>query len=103
LQRSCTVSLYVNEALPFQPLAAAASSKDRARVTAAHSAQSTAAADQAAPDAAQAESSGDTPAAADPLQDVIKKAVQAQVAALSEVMSCPPPLHFAPLFWREYD
>ena len=54
--------------------------------------QSAAATAQAAADeAAAADASGASAAAGDPMQDVIKKAVQAQVAALSEVTRLPLP------------
>lgn len=85
-----TVSLYVNEALPFQPLASSTSSGDRAAAaaqeSAAHSTQSAADAPPGTEESAAA-ASGDSAEALDPMQDIIKKAVQSQVAALSEELS----------------
>ena len=81
------MSLYVNEALPFQPLHSSKSAKQVADSAAAAAADShsAATAQGAADEAAAADSSSDSAAASDPMQDIIKKAVQSQVAALSEV------------------
>jgi len=86
---TCTVSLYVNEALPFQPLHSSKSAKQVADSAAAAAADShsAATAQGAADEAAAADSSSDSAAASDPMQDIIKKAVQSQVAALSEELS----------------
>jgi hypothetical protein len=78
--------------MPFQPLAVAASTSERAAAAATQQAaadatQHTAAEAQGADESAAADSPSDTAAASDPIQDIIKKAVQSQVAALSEVIA----------------
>ncbi len=91
--------------MAFQPLASSTSSGDRAAAaaqeSAPHSTQSAADAPPGTEESAAA-ASGDSAEALDPMQDIIKKAVQSQVAALSEVrvaylpLCCPLVLLFFP-------
>ncbi len=98
------MSLYVNEALPFPPLASSASSGERASAAAAQhaaaaAAETAGAAAQGVQETAAADSADAASAAAsDPMQDIIKKAVQSQVAALSEVTAPPRLLARSRLF-----
>ncbi len=76
--------------MPFQPLAVSASSNERAAAAAtlqaaADATQQAAADAHGSDESAAAAATGDAAAASDPIQDIIKKAVQSQVAALSEV------------------
>jgi hypothetical protein len=78
--------------MPFQPLVLSASTSERAAAAAsqqaaADTAQLSASEAQGAHERAATDSPGDSAAASDPIQEIIKKAVQSQVAALSEVIS----------------